>query len=549
MEIENLPNEILEKILRLLRMEDLENAALVCHSWKEIILAVVIPKNHVIHLKPVHPVTHQLNELPTLLSSQAMSPFPKYHYKITIPSDELPKREAFIDFFETCGLRMKSLSLQIMQLTENILQIFCYLQNLEELSLITESDNAFGKKPANPETYLSALKNLKSLKLLLPNYFLLQNASLLAFAPLRTLSLERFTVELHQLKPFLQQHAGTLRVLTVRVEELKPLLQFMNTLPDLKLLQLAIKSDGNEDDFTDALLQLFDQQQQLRVLKVGSELSLRAVAALPRKLPNLEELELIAESIHDCRAFAQLKYLRKLSMSLYDVRAWDETAALESVLDFSLSVTFPLISPAIFCSFPNMKRFYLEDVDDDTLMRDIIVVETLMRQVQDVEYLDLENYVLKEREILNDCVPRFDGLTRLRMLKYSCRDMSDASLLAMDLPELRELYLTHCPGVTFKGISCLVRCCPLIETLHVEYNKTGFNDDCVGIITKKLTRLRKLYLINLRDLTNESIESILTNCSRLRELTFSYCVGITLTKADAIEKLSSIKTLRSLIFS
>ncbi|XP_053682293.1 uncharacterized protein LOC128732889 [Sabethes cyaneus] len=549
MEIENLPNEILEQIFRLLRTEDLENVALVCHEWKEIILSVVIPKYYVIHLQPVHPVTHQLNAIPTLFHSQTTSLVPKWHYRITIPSDELPKCEAFIDFFKTCGHRLKSLSMQILQLTEAVLHIFCYLQNLEELCLITESDEPYGQKPPNPETYLSPLKSLKTLKLILPNYYLLQNASLLSCAPLRTLSLERFTVELEQLKPFLVQHSGTLRGLTVRVEELKPLLQFMNTLPDLVLFQLNIKSDGNEDDFTDALLQLFDQQGQLRTLKIGSELSLRAVAALPRKLPDLEELELIAESIHDCKSFAQLKRLRKLTMSLYDVRAWDESVALASVLDFSLSVTFPLISPAIFCSFPNMKRFYLEDVDDDTLMRDIVVVQTLMQQVQVVEYLDLENYVLKEREILNDNVERFDTLVGLRMLKYSCRDMSDASLLTMDLPELRELYLTHCPGVTFKGVSYLVRHCPLIETLHVEYNKLGFNDDCVEIAVKKLTRLRKLYLINLRALTNETVELILVNCTKLRELTFSYCVGITMEKADAIEKLSSIRTLRNLIFS
>lgn len=111
-------------------------------------------------------------------------------------------------------------------------------------------------------------------------------------------------------------------------------------------------------------------------------------------LPQLQELELIAESIHDCKAFAELRHLRKLTMSLYDVRAWDESACIESVVDFALSITFPLISPAVFCSFPNARSFYLEDVDDDTLMRDIIVVQTLMEKVQRVERLDLENYVV-----------------------------------------------------------------------------------------------------------------------------------------------------------
>lgn len=129
---------------------------------------------------------------------------------------------------------------------------------------------------------------------------------------------------------------------------------------------------------------------------------------------------------------------------------------------------------------------------------------------------------------MNEKVKRLDSIEGLRLLKFCCRDMSDASLMMMALPELRELHLTHCPGVSFKGISFLVRSCPLIETLHIEYNKAGFNDDCMDIITRKLTRLRRLYLVNLKGLTNESIELILTNCQRLRVsmLTAERCIEI-----------------------
>ncbi|KAL9692912.1 hypothetical protein quinque_012197 [Culex quinquefasciatus] len=549
MEIENLPNELLEKIFYYLPVEDLESAALVCLPWKAIILSVIIPKFVPIHIKPVHPVTHQLNPVPAMLSAQMMNPFAKSHYKLTITDADLPQTPEFIDFFRQCGPNLKSLALQVTRLTEPILQAFPYLHNLEELRLTTESDEPYGQRPQNPEIYLASLKSLKSLKLHLANYFILQNASLLNSAPLTTICFERFEAELHQLKPFLQNHSGTLRNLTVRVEEMKPFLHFLNSLPKLKLRKLDVKSAGNEDDFTDALVMLFDQQPQLRILRIGSELSLRAVAAIPKTLFELEELELIAESIHNCKAFGQLKKLRKLNMILYDVRAWDETASLESVVELSLSVTFPLISPAIFCSFPNAKRFYLEDVDDDTLMRDIIVVRTLMEKVQSVEHLDLENYVLKEREILNDSVDHFDRIEGLRSLRYSCRDMSDASLLTMALPELRELYLTHCPRVSFKGISFLTRNCSQLESLQFEYNKEGFNDDCIDIITRKLPRLRRLVLVNLKELTNETVLSIVANCKRLRELTFSYCVGITMEKAEAIEKLGSLKTLRNLVYS
>ncbi|XP_055641499.1 uncharacterized protein LOC129778555 [Toxorhynchites rutilus septentrionalis] len=549
MEIENLPNEILEQILRLLSVEELESAALVCLSWKNIILTTIIPKYVAIHIKPVHPVTHQLVAVPSVLSTQIMSPYPKSHYKITIPDDELPKCTEFITFFQHCGSNLKSLNLQVMQLTESILEVFPYLFNLEELILTTESDDAYGSLPESVEQYLRGLKSLKSLKLHLPNYLIIRNPAFFSTNSLTALCFERFEIELRFLKPFLSQYSNTLRELTVRVEEMKPFLHYINSLPDLKLLKLNIKSAGNEDDFTDALIQLFDQQPQLRVLKIGSELSLRSVNVIPKMLPHLRELDFIAESVHDCKAFAGLQHLRKLTMSLYDVRAWDETARLESVVEFALSVTFPLVSPAIFYSFPSVRRFYLEDVDDETLMRDIVVVQTLMENIRGVEYLDLENYVLREREILNDSVESFASLEHLKMLKYSCRDMSDASLLTMVLPELRELHLTHCPGVSFKGISILTRNCPLIETLHIEYNKVGFNDDCMDIITRKLGNLKRLYLVNLKELSNETIELILTNCRKLKELTFSYCVGITMGKAEAIGRLSAMKTLRSLIYS
>ncbi|XP_055587879.1 uncharacterized protein LOC129740289 [Uranotaenia lowii] len=549
MEIANLPIELLEQVFRLLPVEDLESAALVCLSWKEIILTVIIPKYVAIHIKPVHPVTHQLISIPAELSVHMKKPRAKSNYKLTIHDEEVAKAAEFLEFFEQCGPSLKSLDLQIMQLTASILKVFPYLGNLEELHLTTESDELYGSKPSNPELYLGVLKNLKSLKLTLPNYFVLLNAAHLSGAPLTVIALERFEAELRHLKPLLQQHSGTLRELTVRVEEMKPFLQFLNSLTDLHLTKFNIKSAGGDDDFTDAIIHLFDQQSQLRVLKVGSELSLRAVAAIPRMLPDLQELDLLTESINNCKAFQELRHLRKLTMSLYDVRAWDETASIDSVIDFSLAVTFPLVSPAIFCSFPNVKRFCLEDVDDDSLMRDIIVVQTLMQQVRNVEHLDLENYVLKEREILNEGVQRFDSLQGLRVLKYSCRDMSDASLMTMGLPELRELFLTHCPGVTFKGISFLTRNCPLIETLHIEYNKTGITDDCIDVLTRKFPRLRRLYLVNLKALTNETIELILVNCKRLRELTFSHCVGISMEKSEVIEKLSAIKSLRNLVFS
>lgn len=58
------------------------------------------------------------------------------------------------------------------------------------------------------------------------------------------------------------------------------------------------------------------------------------------------------------------------------MREWNEMARLDSVVDFALSVTFTLVSPVI--SFPGARRFYLEDDDNNTLMRDIVVAQTLM---------------------------------------------------------------------------------------------------------------------------------------------------------------------------
>lgn len=62
--------------------------------------------------------------------------------------------------------------------------------------------------------------------------------------------------------------------------------------------------------------------------------------------------------------------------------------------------------------------------------------------------------------VLNESVESFANITNSKRLKYSCRDMSDVSLLTKVLPELREQHLTHCPDVTFKRISTLTRNCP-----------------------------------------------------------------------------------------
>uniref|UniRef100_A0A182MRC3 F-box domain-containing protein n=1 Tax=Anopheles culicifacies TaxID=139723 RepID=A0A182MRC3_9DIPT len=549
MELSDLPNEILEKIFTFLPVNELVTVSLVCSTWCDVIRTFILPKHAVLHVRPVHPVTHQLIAMETLLTEQSTKPYPWTNVKITIPNEELPGRSEFVQFFQHQGHALKSLTLQYIQLTSDILEVFPTLYNLESLCIISESESLYGTVPANVEAALTSLKALKHLRLHLPSYTILRSVSFLGGARLVSLSLERFEIELHHLKPLLNDHHRTLRELTVRVEEMKPLLALLNSYDELKLYRLNLKSAGNEDDFSDGLIALYERQPQLRSLTIGSELSLRAVDALPKKLLHLQELEIIAESINNCKALSELRHLRRLTMCLYDVRAWDETVQIGGVTELSLAVTFPLISPAIFCSFPNVYRLYLEDVDDDTLMRDIVVVRTLMECMRNVRVLDLENFVFKEREILNDGVLRFEEMENLECLKYSCRDMSDASLLTLKLPNLRELYLTHCPNVSIKGISFLVCNCPLLERLHLESNKRGFEDDALEMITRKLTHLRRLVLVNLRALTSVSLDAILNNCFYLSDLTITHCVGITLDKAEAIEKLSGVKSLKNLIYS
>ncbi|XP_041780270.1 uncharacterized protein LOC121597967 [Anopheles merus] len=550
MELADLPNELLEKIFNFLPVNELVNVvSLVCSAWCDVIRTFVLPKQGLLHVRPVHPVTHQLIAMETVLKEQAVKPFPWTNLKLTIPNGDLPGQPEFMRFFNQQGHSLKTLTIQCTELTVDILAAFPTLYNLESLCIVSESESLYGPVPANVEMALTSLKSLTRLRLHLPSYTILRSVAFLSGARLVSLALERFEMELHHLRPLLDDHHRTLRELTVRVEEMKPLLTLLNSYPSLQLHRLNVKSAGNEDDFSDALVQLYDQQPQLRALTIGSELSLRAVDALPQKLLHLQELELIAESINNCKALSELRHLRRLTLCLYDVRAWDETVQLEGVTELSLAVTFPLISPAIFCSFPCVERLYLEDVDDDTLMRDIVVVRTLMACMRQVRVLDLENFVFKEREILNDGVVRFEEMERLECLKYSCRDMSDASLLTMNLPVLRELYLTHCPNVSFEGLSYLVRNCPLIERLHLESNKRGLEDEALELITRKLTHLRMLVLVNLRALTNVSLDSIVNNCFYLMELTITHCVGITLEKGAAIEKLSVVKSLKNLIYS
>uniref|UniRef100_A0A182K524 F-box domain-containing protein n=1 Tax=Anopheles christyi TaxID=43041 RepID=A0A182K524_9DIPT len=549
MELSDLPNELLEKIFTFLPVYELVTVSLVCSAWCDVIRTLVLPKHGLLHVRPVHPVTHQLIAMETVLKEQAGRPFPWQNVKLTIPNEYLPSRPEFGQFFHQQGHSLKSLSLQCTQLTADILAVFPTLYNLESLCIVCESESLYGPVPVNVEAALTSLKALKHLRLHLPSYTILRSVAFLSGARLVSLSLERFELELYHLKPLLNDHHRTLRELSVRVEEMKPLLTMLNSYPELKLYRLNVKSAGNEDDFSDGLIRLYEQQPQLRSLTIGSELSLRAVDALPKQLHHLQELEIIAESINNCKALSELRNLRRLTLCLYDVRAWDETVQLDGVTELSLAVTFPLISPAIFCSFPNLYRLYLEDVDDDTLMRDIVVVRTLMDCMRNVRVLDLENFVFKEREILNDGVVRFEEMEQLECLKYSCRDMSDASLLTMILPNLRELYLTHCPNVSIKGIAKLVDSCPLIERLHLESNKRGFEDEGLELITRKLIHLRMLVLVNLRALTNVSLDAIVNNCFYIMELTITHCIGITLEKAGAIEKLSIVKSLKNLVYS
>ncbi|KFB41129.1 hypothetical protein ZHAS_00008592 [Anopheles sinensis] len=549
MELSDLPNEILEKIFLHLPVDELATVSLVCTAWSELIRTFILPKHASVHIRPVHPVTHRLVPMETILAELMAKPYPRCNIKLTIPNDELPARDEFGKFFQHQGHALKALALQVTQLSAEVLEVFPTLYNLESLTVTSESESAYGAVPENIETALRSLKALRRLRLHLASYSILRSVAFLNGARLVSVTFERFETELHQLRPLLNDHHGTLRELTVRVEEMKPLLALLNSYQGLKLYRLNVKSAGNEDDFSDELIRLYEAQPQLRSLTIGSELSLRAVDALPKKLLQLQELEIIAESINNCKAFRELRHLRKLTLCLYDVRAWDETVAIEGVTELSLAVTFPLISPAIFCSFPRLHRLCLEDVDDESLMRDIIVVRTLLEQMRHVRVLDLENFVFREREILADGVVRFEELENLTCLRYSCRDMSDASLLTMNVSNLRELVLTHCPQVTFKGISFLVRNCPLIEHLHLESNKVGFDDDCLALMARKLTHLRRLVLVNLRALTNASVEAIVSNCFYLLELTITHCIGITLEKADAIEQLSTVKSLKNLIYS
>uniref|UniRef100_A0A182J3C5 Uncharacterized protein n=1 Tax=Anopheles atroparvus TaxID=41427 RepID=A0A182J3C5_ANOAO len=551
MELSDLPNEILGKIFTHLPVEELATVSLVCTGWREIIRTFILPKHALVHIRPVHPVTHRLVPMEAILAELTAKPFARCNVKLTIPNDELPQRAEFGQFFQHQGHALKSLALQVTQLSADVLEVFPTLYNLECLTVTSESESLYGGAavPANIETALRSLKSLRRLRLHLASYSILRNVAFLAGSRLVSVTFERFETELHHLRPLLNDHHGTLRELTVRVEELKPLLALLNSYERLQLYRLNVKSAGNEDDFSDELIRLCGAQPQLRSLTIGSELSLRAVEALPKQLPHLQELDIIAESINNCKAFRELRHLRKLTLCLYDVRAWDETVALESVTELSLAVTFPLISPAIFCSFPRLYRLCLEDVDDETLMRDIVVVRTLLEQMRHVRVLDLENFVFRERELLADGVVRFEEMANLTCLRYSCRDMSDASLLTMSVPNLRELVLTHCPHVTLKGVSFLVRNCPLIERLHLESNKRGFDDDCLALAVRKLTHLRRLGLVNLRALTNASVEAIVTSCFYLLELTVTHCVGITLEKADAIERLSAVKSLKNLVYS
>ena len=480
---------------------------LVCSKWKDIVHNLVFPKCIKLTIKPVNSVTHQLNSISEILKDQLDCDIMKVNVDITIHDPNITESLEFAEYMELCGPKLKSMHLRVCNLNPVLLDYFKHLKALEELKITTETFN-----PINYEN-LANLPNLRKVSLNMENYFMLKNIPNLC-SSLNTLSLERFEVDLRSLKYILDHHQRTLKEITVKVDEMKQLLVLMNSFHDLKLTKLDVKSSGCEDDFTEEIIKMFKKQNSLAKFRCGSELPLRVVSEIFKNLLNLNELDILAETIPDSKALQNLTSLEKLSMSLYDVTPWDERAVIKSVKYLNLSVTFPMQSPAIFKSFPNLIKLQLEDVDEEC-MRDIIVVKTLMANVHRIVHLDLESFVFKEREILNEAVNPMNRLQYLKVLKFSCWDMSNASLLSFNLPELCELYLTRCPGVTIKGIKYLCEKCPLLNTLHFEYNKNGFDDDCIEMITRKL-HLKTLEVTNMKALTNNSLEHVIRNCDRLK---------------------------------
>ncbi|XP_055628482.1 dynein regulatory complex subunit 6-like isoform X2 [Toxorhynchites rutilus septentrionalis] len=110
-----------------------------------------------------------------------------------------------------------------------------------------------------------------------------------------------------------------------------------------------------------------------------------------------------------------------------------------------------------------------------------------------------------------------DRLFKLRTLNLTgCYRITDVSLQkALSLSELKELHLARCSLITELGVAELVKRSKSIEYLDLS-ECPNINDKCIELITANLKRLKTLKVMKCPLLTDDSLYSLSRNCQYLK---------------------------------
>ncbi|XP_053685767.1 F-box/LRR-repeat protein 7-like [Sabethes cyaneus] len=138
-----------------------------------------------------------------------------------------------------------------------------------------------------------------------------------------------------------------------------------------------------------------------------------------------------------------------------------------------------------------------------------------------------------------------DRLFKLRVLNLTgCYKITDLSLeKGFCFSELKELHLARCSSITEKGIEALVRNNKSIEYLDLS-ECPQINDYCIQLITADLKRLRVLKVNKCPLLTDDSLYYISTNCHYLKHISLNGCIKLNRAE-ERLSRLGTMKTIDS----
>jgi hypothetical protein len=160
----------------------------------------------------------------------------------------------------------------------------------------------------------------------------------------------------------------------------------------------------------------------------------------------------------------------------------------------------------------------------------IAITPSFVSAVLAQSYASLHSLYLARFHELTESIliPALPQLRKLTTLDISyCSQLGDATAEALSQyskNHLEVLYMKALNRVTDHGISCIARGCTYLQILDVSFIQ--LSDTSATLIGNHLTRLEALYLRDNYMLTNQSIDVISRNCTKLKQLTLWGCIKL-----------------------